>query len=150
MSTMLLRARRAAAERFSAVAVRYTPDDIEVSYRARLTGCAWAKSRRVCVPRPRTRRALHIYLHEIAHVVLEHVHDKPEYLQEYEAELWAFEVMHAEGIGIPRQAVQRAANYVQFLIHNAEKRGMIVDRAQVDLARFEELRLRCRSMAEAA
>jgi hypothetical protein len=36
------------------------------------------------------------------------------------------------------------------LIHEAEKRGMIVDHAQVDTDRFEELRLRCRSMAEAA
>ena len=108
----LARARRRLAERCFSVAQKYTPDDVEVSFRRRLTGCAWARSRRICAPRPLTRRALHVYLHEVAHVVLEHFHDRPVHQREYEAEDWAFSVMKAEGIAVPFASLERAKAYV--------------------------------------
>ena len=68
--------------------------------------------------------------------MLAHVHSKPEYLQEYEAELWAFAVMRAEGIEIPAKSLERAANYVRYLIHEAEKHGVTVNYAEVDFDKF--------------
>jgi hypothetical protein len=150
MPTILLRARRAAAERFSLIAVKWTPADVHVSFRRHLTGCAWAQSRKISVPRPRTRRALHIYLHEIAHVVLEHFHSKPEYLQEYEAELWAFAVMRAEGISIPAKSIERAANYVRYLIHEAETHGATVNYAEIDFDKFSPANYRHHPSQQAA
>jgi hypothetical protein len=105
-------ARKASALRYLGIAAKYTPTDIQISYRSRLTGCAWARSRRISVPRPVTRRALHVYLHEVAHVVLAHFHEKPVHLQEYEAEAWAFGIMEAEGVAIPWQSRLRAQAYV--------------------------------------
>ncbi len=126
--------RQGLAQHCLTVAAKYTPADLTISYRKRLTGCAWAKSRRICAPRPLTRRALHIYLHEVAHVVLEHYHDKPEYIQEYEAELWAFEVMEKEGIPVPAQCLRRAQAYVAYLIEKARCHDANVDNAVLEFA----------------
>lgn len=109
-------ARKAAAARYLAIAAAHTPDDVIIQYRRRLTGCAWARSRRIAAPRPITRRALHVYLHEVAHVVLEHFHDRPVHIQEYEAEQWAFAVMRAEKVSIPRASLRRAQAYVAHTI----------------------------------
>jgi len=122
-SAQLRLAREETARRMMAIADKYTPADIAVEYRARLTGCAWAWSRRIAAPRPVTRRALHVYLHEVAHVVLEHKHERPEYIQEYEAELWAFEVMKAEGVEIPPRCISRAKANVAYMIHRATRAG---------------------------
>ncbi len=112
----LQQARKAAADRYLAIAARHTPADLQVAYRKRLTGCAWARGRRISAPWPATRRALHVYLHEVAHVVLEHFHDRPMHVQEYEAEQWAFAVMRAEGVAIPRASLERAKAYVAHTI----------------------------------
>ena len=59
----------------------------------------------LCAPRPITRRALYVYLHECAHFVL-HAGDNdgkhPCYVEEYEAEQWAHKVMRVAGIPVPR------------------------------------------------
>ncbi len=112
----LQQARKEAAVRYLAIAMRHTPSDVQVEFRKRLTGCAWARSRRIAAPRPTTRRALHVYLHEVAHVVLEHFHDRPVHVQEYEAEQWAFAVMRAEGVAVPRASLLRAKAYVAHTI----------------------------------
>jgi hypothetical protein len=116
-------ARKAAAERYAEVARRRTPEDIVVVYRSGLSGCAWVASRKISVPKPTTRRRLHIYLHEVAHVVLDHVRKKPIHVQEFEAEQWAFRVMREEGIPVPRKSVRLAKRYVQRKIRTAEARG---------------------------
>ena len=120
-------ARHAAARKYLQIAEKYTPSDVEVCYRKTLTGCAWARARKIAAPRPITRRALHVYLHEVAHVVLEHYHVKSEHVQEYEAELWAFEVMSAERIPIPAKSLRRAKDYVAYLVHEAFQTGLEVD-----------------------
>lgn len=122
-------AREETARRMMDVAQKYTPSDVTVEYRNRLSGCAWAWSRHIAAPRPVTRRALHVYLHEIAHVVLEHKHERPEYIQEYEAELWAFEVMQSEGIEIPPRCISRAKANVAYMINRATKLGHEIDQA---------------------
>lgn len=117
-------ARKAVAARCLDIAARHTPDDVAIAYRRRLTGCAWARSRRIAAPRPVTRRALHVYLHEVAHVVLEHFHDRPVHVQEYEAEQWAFAVMETEGMAIPRASLWRARAYVaQEIMREIDRSG---------------------------
>jgi hypothetical protein len=116
-------ARREAAERFQAVAKRHTPADVSVEFHKRLSGRAWPKHKRIVVPEPKTRRALHIYLHEVAHVVLNHVGKVPRHVEEMEAEKWAFAVMRQEQIPIPRKSLQSARAYVGFKIRQARRRG---------------------------
>lgn len=128
-SERLRLARQRSAQRFAAIAEKYTPSDVRVEFRRQLSGCAWAWSRRIAAPRPVTRRALHVYLHEIAHVVLEHKHERPAYIQEYEAELWAFEVMRGEGIAIPERCIIRAKANVADEIGRATRAGHEIDEA---------------------
>jgi hypothetical protein len=116
-------ARKAAAERYARVAYNHTPSDVVVTYRKGLSGRAWVKSRKISVPEPTTRRRLQIYLHEVAHVVLNHTNKKPRHLEELEAEQWSFRVMRAEGIPVPRKSVQRAKSYVRYKIKQAKRRG---------------------------
>ena len=119
----LVTLKRLAAERFEAIAKQETPDGITVEYRKQLSGRAWVSIKKVSVPRPRTRRALHIYLHEIAHIVLDHRRQKPRHVEEYEAETWAFETMRKHGISVPRKSLQRAKQYVARKIQQAKARG---------------------------
>jgi hypothetical protein len=75
------------------------------------------------VPRPFTRRALHIFLHECAHIALLHVGKKPRHVEELEPEQWAFRKMRGHGIAVPRKSVRRAKRYVAYKIRQAERRG---------------------------
>lgn len=85
----------------------------------------------ISVPRPVTRRALHIFLHECAHIVLGHVgtktspkqSKKPRHVEEFEAEQWAFDRMREAGISVPRKSLRRAKGYVAFKIRQALRRG---------------------------
>jgi len=116
--------RRRAAERFQAIATTETPVDVTIKrYRKSLTGCAYVKDRQIEVPRPVTRRSLHIYLHELAHIVLNHQRQKPRHIEEYEAETWAFAKMREHGVSVPRKSLQRAKAYVDRKIRQAEARG---------------------------
>lgn len=129
----MARGRAALASRCLSVAGRHTPSDVQVIFRRALTGCAWARSRRISVPRPVTRRALHVYLHEVAHVVLEHFHERPIHEQEFEAEQWAFDVMRNEGISIPAASLRRAQAYVSQVIAE-EPCGTEISPAAADFA----------------
>jgi hypothetical protein len=78
------------------VALENTPDNVRcVRIRRDLSGLAETSgpdAGLLCAPRPITRRALYVYLHECAHFVL-HAGDNdgkhPCYQEEYEAEQWA-------------------------------------------------------------
>lgn len=60
-------------------------------------------------PRPVTRRALYVFLHERAHHLLGHLEDrKPTHVHELEAEQWAHRTMRSEGLSVPRKETQRA------------------------------------------
>jgi len=59
----------------------------------------------------------------VAHVVLRHFHDRPVHVQEYEAEQWAFAIMRAEGVPIPRASSRRAKAYVAQTIAHAMVTG---------------------------
>jgi hypothetical protein len=129
-------ARRAAAARLEAIAAKHTPAAAVVAFRKSLTGLAairrdgreapWLP--RIWAPRPVTRRALAVYLHECAHHWLGHTggpfgQKNPRHVEEYQAELWAFATMRAEGVPVPRRSTDRAKGYVARKIHQAKVRG---------------------------
>jgi hypothetical protein len=120
-------ARKAATERFLAIAAKHTPEDVTIEYRNGLSGRAWVQSRRMVAPKPTTRRRLHIYLHEIGHIVLGHSigsnKRKPKHVQEMEAEQFAFRIMREEGVPIPRKSKEDAKRYVAHKIKQAKRRG---------------------------
>lgn len=103
-----------------------TPTSVRfVIVRRNLSGCANAEV--ISAPRPVTRRALAIFLHECAHIALCHVgnngNHKPQHVKEYEAERWAFDRMREAGIRVPRKSLRRAKGYVAYKIRQARKRG---------------------------
>lgn len=121
----LQRARLAAAERFLAIAERYKPKGYTIEYRKSLSGMHYGQSKRILAPRPTTRKALYIFLHECAHAHLGHAHNgkAPRHVEEMEAEKWAHEKMREAGVPVPRSMTKRAKAYVGRKIRQAEARG---------------------------
>jgi hypothetical protein len=118
-------ARRAAAEKFEAIAQTYLPPGWRVArYRKALSGYCDYNNKVIVTPRPRTRKALAIFLHECAHA---HKHGansrKPRHVEEFEAEQWAHLQMREHGIRVPRSVTQRAKRYVARKIKQALARG---------------------------
>ncbi|OGS08239.1 MAG: hypothetical protein A2270_10430 [Elusimicrobia bacterium RIFOXYA12_FULL_51_18] len=129
-------------------ALANTPAAVRVvRIRRTLSGRAYSAAE-IAAPRPVTRRALAIFLHECAHVALGHVNAaqfaptlphggsgpaqaaseprirrKPRHVEEYEAEQWAFARMRESGIPIPRKSLRRAKSYVAYKIRQARRRG---------------------------
>jgi hypothetical protein len=94
--------------------------------RRSLTGRACIKNdvRIIEAPRPGTRRALYVFLHECAHHLLGHLTDRrPTHVHELEAERWAHTAMRAEGLAVPKKETQLAKIYVATKIGRALKRG---------------------------
>lgn len=104
----------------------YTPPDCEVSYRKSLTGRAWLDQNAIAAPKPVTRKSLYIYLHECAHIICGHsagTTGKPVYLEEFEAEMLAHEIMRESGIPVPRIMTVRAQWYVGYHIKKFQRRS---------------------------
>jgi len=151
-STEKLRAAKARMrEACTRAALANTPASVRViRIRKTLSGRAY-NPEEIAVPRPVTRRALHVFLHECAHVALGHVGGtkaaqfgptlahvgpeaapaapgprpgrKPRHVEEYEAERWAFDRMREAGIAVPRKSLRRAKSYVAYKIRQARRRG---------------------------
>jgi hypothetical protein len=125
-------ARKRAAERFEAIGLSCVPEGWTVKYRKSLSGRAFYDSRRIEAPRPVTRKALYIFLHECAHA---HLHQpiyaesksayrrKPKHVIELEAEQWAHAKMREYDVPVPKAMTKRAKQYVARKIRQAEKRG---------------------------
>lgn len=116
-------ARAAAVARFEEIARRLTPQDVRITFVKGLYGRAFVGERRFYAPRPTTRRRLHIYLHEVAHIVLDHRGQKPRHVEEMEAEQWAFKAMRGEGVSVPLKSIRSAKRYVARKIAQARRRG---------------------------
>lgn len=141
------RMRTACAE----AALANTPASIRViRIRKTLSGRTYSPQV-IAAPRPVTRRSLHIFLHECAHIALGHVRAnttpqfgptlptvglipaqiaiapkpkrKPRHVEEFEAERWAFDRMREAGIPVPRKSLNRAKGYVAYKIRQAQRRG---------------------------
>jgi hypothetical protein len=107
--------RKAAAERFTAIAMKYVPEGYRIEYRKNLglTGRCSVARKIIQAPRPVTRRSLYIFLHECAHA---HLHEwastKPTHLKEMEAEQWAHAKMREHGVPVPRSMTESGKQYV--------------------------------------
>jgi hypothetical protein len=108
-------------DRLIKIAKKYRPRGVSVKFRKDqyLTPAHAAilhdGSKVLYVPKPESREALFIFLHECAHHHLGHC--KPEYKeplwrQEYEAEMWAIRTMRFEGLRVPRAMIAEAKRYV--------------------------------------
>jgi hypothetical protein len=98
-------------KRLFACALANTPETVRV-VRIRRNLCGKAGCRpgsrnygQMWAPRPVTRRALFIFLHECGHFVLHGLSNKPRYLEEWEAEEWAMARMREAGIPVPRESI---------------------------------------------
>lgn len=116
-------AKRAMASRCQQIAKKYTPPDYQVVYRKSLSGSTCQEAKTIHAPKPTTRKSLYIYLHECAHVVLNHNGRKPRHVEEMEAEKWAQETMRREGIPVPRSMTRSGKMYVARKIDQALRRG---------------------------
>lgn len=123
-ATDLQKARREAAERFYAIGMSCLPAGWTHAFRKALSGRAFTIRKHIDGPRPVTRKALYIWLHECAHA---HLHadgrKRLRHVEELEAEQWAHAKMREHGIAVPRAMTVRAKNYVARKIKQAEKRG---------------------------
>ena len=117
-------ARRAAAERFYKIGMAWVPEGWTYAFRKSLSGaCHWDK-KHIVGPRPVTRKALYIWLHECAHA---HLHAdgkrRPSHVKEHEAEVWAHAKMRANDVPVPKAMTERAKDYVARKITQAERHG---------------------------
>lgn len=121
----LQQVRRDAAARFYAIGMSYLPADHTYKFRKRLSGCHWPDRKHIEAPKPVTRRALYIWLHECAHAILGHRRGgkKPSHVIELEAEQWAHATMRKHGVPVPRSSTINAKAYVARKIRQAEKSG---------------------------
>lgn len=115
-TTELQAARKEAALRLLNIGMAHLPQGWTFKYRKSLSGLCHYRQKRIDAPKPVTRKALYIWLHECAHAVLQHGNPdlprKPRHREEYEAEMWAHEKMRAAGVAVPREMTEWAQDYV--------------------------------------
>ena len=119
----LAEARKAAAKRFYAIGMAALPEGWTYEFRKQLSGRAYLDSRRIEAPKPVTRKALYIWLHECGHAHLHVGSRKARHVEEMEAEKWAHEKMRANGVPVPKAMTARAKRYVARKIKQAQARG---------------------------
>lgn|SRR5262245_7592371 len=116
-------ARKAAAERYTAIAMKYVPPGYTIGYRKSLTGRHHGKRKLIQAPRPVTRRSLYVFLHECAHAHLHVERRLKVHVMEMQAEQWAHEKMRENGVPVPHKETRRAKRYVAHKIRKALRRG---------------------------
>ncbi len=116
--------RLAMKEKCIAAALAETPEQIKlIRVRRSISGLAYVTRGILEVPRPFTRRALHVFFHEVAHIVLNHIRQKPRHVEEMEAEQWAHDAMRRHGFAVPRERLRHAKWHVARQINRALRRG---------------------------
>jgi hypothetical protein len=92
----------------------------KVVFRERLTGMAIPSTKTIRVPRPTTRRKLHLLAHEVGHIALGHGVGKiPVHRAEYEAEQYAHNALRRHGIAASKRASDCAKEYIASKIRQA-------------------------------
>ena len=133
----LQQARRDAAKRYQEIAAVIAEqagvEKIEY-HNSGLRGRAWAESKRIKVPPATTRHRLYIYAHECGHVAMNHRGQKHSYIKEYEAEMYAHEMLRNHGIAVPRKKNVRAKRYVARKLKMGLRRGLL--RVNRDVAQW--------------
>jgi hypothetical protein len=108
------------------------PDTLLARRRVAGRGC-------LAAPRPFTRKALMIFLHECAHFALHADYKygkRPRYVEEYEAEQWTISRMRESGIPVPKVMLKRAKEYVAYKLRRVKKKkGRNIDSKLLAFAR---------------
>lgn len=122
----LQEARSAAGARYVAIAAQIAQQCGVASwcYCQGLRGRAWPTRAHIEAPEPTTRRRLHIWAHECAHVRRGSRKGLPVWLDEYETELEAMALMRLHGVAVPQASLARAKAYVASKIRQARRRGL--------------------------
>jgi hypothetical protein len=109
--------------RFVAIAMQELPSGWIYSFRKSLSGRCFMRQGRIEAPKPVTRKALYVWLHECAHALKHYGNRKARHVEEYEAEHWAHARMRAHGVPVPRAMTQRAKHDVAGKIREAKLSG---------------------------
>src|SRR5947208_542184 len=116
-------------EKCIACALANTPPNVRViQIRKSLSGVAHIHPRDpdfglLCAPRPVTRKALQVFLHECAHFVLHTGQRRKRHLEEFECEKWTHARMREAGIAVPRRMIKEAKLHVRRKVYQAADRG---------------------------
>lgn len=123
-----------------------TPVNVcSICFRNNLSGSATSADGTLQAPRPKTRKALYVYLHECAHFVLhnpvhaiinsegrkrkrrswEYEPGHPKYIWEYQAEMWAHEAMRKYGVTVSKEITAEAKAYVRRRLNEAVRGGLL-------------------------
>lgn len=129
--------------RYSSLAEKYAPKGIRIRWKRGpkiMPAHAMLYEAEMLVPRPATRSALYVFLHECGHYHLKHFNpcdtESPRLRlaytgngqlsraqEEYEAEQWAIAIMRLEGIKVPKIMLRDAKRYVRQCL-NESRRGV--------------------------
>ena len=137
---------------YEEIAAKYAPKGIAIKWKRGgkiLPAHGVLMHKYMLVPKPVSRDALYVFLHECAHFHLKHfdadqTDDRKLKLaytgntaqslaeQEYEAEQWASHIMQTNGIAVPRGMTRRARLYVYSCLtqdeaHKTETRKHVRD-----------------------
>lgn len=131
--------------KFEQIARALTPTSVRsIRFHKSLSGSASQKGSVLLAPCPKTRRALHIYLHECAHFVMHHPVQNlynqvgrsrnrkgweyepghPKYIWEYQVAKWAQEAMRKYGVTVPKERTAHAKAYVKRRLDQAVRAGL--------------------------
>lgn len=85
-----------------------------------LSGLAMPLAEAIWAPRGSTRNQLYILAHECAHVILhKDCNGIPIYYREYQAEVYAHDLMRRHGVSVPKKMTERAKLYVRRKVKQA-------------------------------
>ena len=114
------------------VARAYLPKSYTIKYRKSLTGRANVVTKKIEAPKPITKKALLVWLHECGHIHYQHNRQTgdPRFVQEYLAETYALTIMKAEGIKVTRKMINESKIYISWRINQAIERKLNEERAR--------------------
>lgn len=126
--------RRKLSEKCLGVALKYLPKGYTYSYRKALTGRCCRGRRWISAPKPVTRRALAVWLHECHH---DNAYSEfPRYYAEYQCEMFAIRTMEKEGIEVHPKTIESARAYVKKRLEKEVRGGLAREKISPEIAEW--------------
>lgn len=120
------------SERCMEVAMRHLPKGYTYEFRKGLSGYCCRKRKHIVAPKPVTRKALFVWLHECNH---QHAYSQlPSYEVEYLCETFAIETMEKEGIKVHPDSVADAKRYVNKRLKQGLRSGLAKEKVKPEIA----------------
>ncbi len=125
--------RKKISERCLEVARKHQPKDYTIHYRSSLTGRCCRDGKWLSAPRPVTRRALHVFLHECHHAM--NAYSKfPSYYAEYQCEMFATRTMESAGLEVHEKSLADARAYVKRCLEQSVRSGLLAEDVSPEIA----------------